>query len=231
MFSPIRGYVWAPDDATPDVRNRLKFLNVVGYKACGLALLPKKWTPPFLVVSAELYGNWFAASRDQREKLLHAAVKDVEFCLSGWIESWPHGLALRSSATSETLRDRGAYQSIQLTADYSPARICRAITDIYESFAELEREGQIAIVVQANVHNTARGHLSNERRVSKTVNQWMWENEPSNGEGRFNSQRSMSPPQDQRLVLKPGNQSAQTSLFQQVGRWCTSLKLGPAHLE
>src|ERR1700678_548067 len=177
MFSVVRGFVLAPDETPTGFQDRLKQVDVVGYKACGLSLLPRIWTPAFLVLSAELYKQWLSSDSNQKLQLLGEAVADLDVCLSGWAGNWPQGLALRSSATSETLRDRGAYQSIELTADYGSARIVSAISEIYESFARLQSDGAIAIVIQARVHTTARGHLSNERRISKTVNQWMWENE------------------------------------------------------
>ena len=101
MFSAVRGHVLAPGPAPANISDRLRCLGVVGYKACGLDLLPRGWTPPFLVVAAELYRQWQAAEPTARNSLLKTAVADLEFCLGGWVENWPYGLALRSSATSE----------------------------------------------------------------------------------------------------------------------------------
>ncbi len=73
------------------------------------------------------------------------------------------------------------------------------------------------------------GHLSNERRVSKTVNQWRWESlSPNADEGRLNSQRDKAP--DPSLQLDTSAKSL-VRVFGSVGKWVTGLKLGPAHLE
>ena len=76
-----------------------------------------------------------------------------------------------------------------------------------------------------------RGHLSNERRISKTINQWMWEQEPPSTEGRFNSQRSSPPSENDRLRLGNDRPKALTKLLQRIGRWCTLLGIGRVHLE
>ena len=108
MFTALRGYVWAPSSIGTTVALRLDQLDTVGYKACGLALFPPQWTPPFLVLSATLYKAWSTASENSRTDLVAAATADIEKSVANWVDRWPHGLAFRSSATSETLRDRGA---------------------------------------------------------------------------------------------------------------------------
>lgn len=232
MFTALRGYVWSPSGTETAVAQRLDQLDIVGYKACGLALFPPQWTPPFLVLTAELYKAWKVLGEDDRELLLNTAAADIEHSIASWVERWPHGLAFRSSATSETLQDRGAYQSVELTADYSSRRIKTAITDIFTSFAALEGEGAIAVIVQARLLLGRRGHLSNERRVSKTVNQWMWEQElPGQDSGRMNSQRSMPPPAGSRILLQPSDNQTVVHALQRIGRWCTGLSLGPVHVE
>ena len=233
MFSVVRGDIFARSDEPSGTKDRLGQVAVVGYKACGLALLPAEWTPPFVVVSAEIYKRWRAGDQFQRQALLDYAVADLEFCINDWVEAWPRGLAIRSSATSETLRDRGAYQSIELTADYSAQKISSALGEIYESFALLQQEVgmAIAIIVQARVYNNIRGHLSNERRVSKTINQWMWEYESPSTEGRFNSQRALSSRSDERLQVSDDGSKALTKILQRVARWSTTLAVGRVHLE
>ncbi len=90
----------------------------------------------------------------------------------------------------------------------------------------------IAVVVQARVRNQMGGHLSNERRVSKTVNHWMWEAEfPEERDGRFNSQRSSPPVISNPLHLRANNAPTRKDLFRRVGRWCTGLGIGTVHME
>ncbi len=73
------------------------------------------------------------------------------------------------------------------------------------------------------------GHLSNERRVSKTINQWRWERlSPGPDQGRVNSQRDTIPDAAAALTVGAGSL---TRAFGSIGRWVTALNRGPAHLE
>jgi len=232
MFQKLSDYIFAPGERPRDPRERLKHIETIGAKACGLALLPASWTPHFLVLSAELYSAWHKAGPAERKGLLLSALSGLERHLAGWSSRWPTGLAFRSSAISETLGDRGAHQSIELAADYGIERMSAAVGRIYESYEQLRAGGAIAVIVQARVSNQTMGHLSNERRVSKTINHWMWELEgDAGGVGRFNSQRATPPDLERALELSAQNQSAMVELFRRVGRWCSQLGVGRTHLE
>jgi hypothetical protein len=222
MFIALDEFVFGRTNARSAASDRMKFVDEVGTKACGLGLLPMEWTPPFLVVSTKLFLRWRETEPAARASLLQNELRKLEAHMAGWSEQWPAGLAFRSSARSETMRDRGAYQSVELTADYGIDQMCAAVARIYSSFADTEGSNAIAVVVQARVHNQMRGHLSNERRVSKTVNHWMWEVElPEEGDGRFNSQRSSPPPESKRLRVRASSEPALIAIFRRVGRWCT----------
>ena len=232
MFVALGEFVFGRTNAWSTASDRLMFVDEVGTKACGLCLLPMEWTPPFLVVATSLYLRWCETELAQRATLLQIELRKLEKHMTGWSEQWPAGLAFRSSARSETLRDRGAYQSVELTADYGIDQMCGALTRIYSSFANVGGSNAIAVVVQARVHNQMRGHLSNERRVSKTVNHWMWEVEaPEERDGRFNSQRVCPPSESEILRVRSGSEAALIALFRRVGRWCTNLRVGTVHLE
>jgi hypothetical protein len=157
MFVALDEYIFARANAPPAISDRLKFVADVGTKACGLGLLPRPWTPPFLIVSAGLYLCWREREAAHRSAFLEHELRKLEVHMTGWSEQWPAGLAFRSSARSETLRDRGAYQSVELTADYGLDRICGAVARIYSSFAEVDGSSAVAVVVQARVHNQMRG--------------------------------------------------------------------------
>ena len=82
---------------------------------------------------------------------------------------------MRSSAVAETLRDRGAYKSYELAADFSPDSISSVLRQIYEAFESEGGDGNTAVVIQALAGGGIRGHVSNELRVAKSINHWMWE--------------------------------------------------------
>src|SRR5581483_11055575 len=120
-------------EGAPSVPERLNFVDQVGMKACGLALLPDVWTPPFVVVSTALYLRWRETALALRSELLMRVLGRLEGCATAWSGRWPAGIAFRSSASSETLRDRGAYRSLELAADYGIDQICDAIGCIYSN--------------------------------------------------------------------------------------------------
>src|SRR5258708_35517887 len=120
-FSQLGAYLLQPLIDQVAQPQTLKDRALVGSKACGLLALPKSWTPPFFVLSAEFHRHWLEAGKPD-EMLVQLGREIVAHC-NNWQKVWPRGLILRSSAVAETLHDRGAYKSCELPADYSPHSI------------------------------------------------------------------------------------------------------------
>ena len=232
-FVQIGSFLLAPPAVPPSLDKRLADVSLVGAKACGLALIPHTWSPPFFVVSALAFEAWLRGDDGSRSALLNKISQSlIEHCVA-WETDWSAGLVLRSSAVRETIKERGAYESVPTTADYGNSTVSSALENVYRSFLATGDAGNIAVVVQARVNVSAVGHMSNERRVSATVNQWAWETEGnSEAAGRFNSQRS-SPPDERKRLNRSGIGliGRLKSFLQRVGRWCTELGDGPCHLE
>ncbi len=208
----------------------LQVRNLVGSKACGLMALPTSWTPPFIVLSTALHEEWLATNKST-QLLINVGAEVVAFC-SKWQSDWNKGLILRSSAANETLRDRGAYESCELPADFNPETIAQVIQQIYENFGFDPNKGSMAIIVQALASGGMRGHFSNERRVAKTINHWMWEAEaPSAGTGRFNSQRASPPDLSHSLQLKGDASKNFIPLIRSLCRWITTYHGRRSHIE
>lgn len=203
-------------------------VELVGRKARGLSLIPSAWRPPFFVLTTRNYDVW-ATGQSGADTLLATAAAEIETASNEWRRAWPRGLILRSSANDETLEDRGANQSVKLAADYNHSQVEGALQTMFLSFRQRKKHGSLAVVVQPLVGDGHAGHLSNERRVSKTVNQWQWERlSPSAAHGRLNSQRDAVPELAIPLIVKP---ELLVRKFGAVGRWITTLNHGPAHLE
>ena len=206
--------------------------RIIGRKAAGLAVLPADWTPPFAVIEADLYERWRTSAGQAANSIIDAVADLAAAEARKWPAEWDRGVTVRSSATDETLSERGANQSVELAADYDGAMVSRAIKQVYESFASSGATGAMAVIVQARVACIALGHISNEQRVSKTINQWVWEYEPPDlPGGRFNSQRDTPPNQKSRLSLSGDRSRDLTKLFRKIGRWCSKLAAGRTHLE
>lgn len=204
--------------------------NLAGSKACGLLALPSAWTPPFLILSAELHRDWL--SGDKSNEILRTASEEIVDHCNPWQKTWPRGLILRSSAVSETLHDRGAYKSYELPADFSPDSIALVIRQIYDAFEAENGDGFMAVIVQALAGSGIRGHVSNELRVAKSINHWMWEIEaPSPAADRFNSQRSATPDVSSPLAVKSATTKQLTTALKSVCRWVTTKHGRRSHLE
>lgn len=200
-----------------------------GMKTMGLALLPLHWRLPFAVVPTLVFERWLSAPKNDRSEILREVAAEIVDEARGWLARWPAGLILRSSTTTETLNDRGSHHSPKLPGDYSLSSIAAALEEMYESHNGLT-SSSLAVLVQPLLGRGRFGHLSNERRVSKTVNQWEWEQQhPDRDTGRANSQRHRPPPTEQPLAAS--GQDGFLNSLKSVGCWVVSLKRGPAHLE
>lgn len=230
MFSQLGRYLLKPLRDQITQPQKLTDRHLAGSKACGLLALPLAWTPPFLILSAELHQDWLANDKSD-EILLKASEQLVDHC-NAWQRTWPRGLILRSSAVSETLHHRGAYKSYELPADFNPDTIAFVIRQIYEAFQMEGGDGFMAVIIQALAGGGIRGHVSNELRVAKSINHWMWEIEaPSPAADRFNSQRATTPDISSPLAVKSATTKHLTAILKSVCRWVTTKHERRSHLE
>lgn len=203
--------------------------SIVGCKAMGLSLFPAPWRPPFVVLPAMFYLSWASVVGTARHAVIENAAIAIEAVAKLWNTEWSSGLILRSSAVSETLEDRGAHDSPRLARDFGVEKIAETIESMFSTFRPDQGGGALAVVVQPLVKGRI-GHLSSERRVSKTVNQWRWEEgPPSFAFGGVNSQRDRPPSVDG--PLRADRHRTLMRLFGAVGSWVNNLNRGPAHLE
>lgn len=85
-------------------------------------------------------------------------------------------VVVRSSGQNETLASRGEFDSAEcLLPD-----VAQTIQRLTESLPPEER-GHVHWIVQAKVRTRAKGHLSNERRVTPVARDWVAEVEPAPG--------------------------------------------------
>jgi predicted house-cleaning noncanonical NTP pyrophosphatase (MazG superfamily) len=130
-------------------------IQAVGAKAHGLACLPQQWVAPFFVVSGSVIN-------DQRlGEWITAAVGN---------SGLNNDVIVRSSGTTETMEHRG-----RLLSD-----VC-GIADIAQKIQSLSGELQednpanIHWLVQEHIDPRRKGHLSNERRMSRESRDWVAE--------------------------------------------------------
>lgn len=231
MFTLVADHVWTRTSFPKDRAERNQWRATVGTKALGLVSLPDRWVPPFVIIGTSLYREW-RPTRISKRPLMIAATANTLLSIIAERGYGDLGLVIRSSAVTESMSDRGAYQSLELPADFNEQSIINSVHKIFADFNRTGVNDELALIVQSRIYLSNRGHLSNERRVSKTSNHWMWEIEGNESvDGRFNSQRA-SPPNSNEPLKLPGNgRKALLDLFRKIGRWCTELNEGRVHLE
>ncbi len=129
---------------------------MVGQKAYGLASLPEVWSKPFFVISG---------TESVDAHILNLLLNQFGF-------DGTSKLLVRSSGANETMHERGVNSSFEST----PA-------DILETINALQENGDATMhwVVQQVIPTIAKGHLSNERRISKADRDWLAEIEAAHG--------------------------------------------------
>lgn len=134
----------------------------VGCKADALFRLPADWVPAYFVLPSDcLSGEIDFPTLD---KALHSLGGD-------------NRVIVRSSATVETLADRGRYLS--LACEKQLSKVVRTITEIIEharrQAADATEASGMALIIQRFIPPRLSGHLSNERRVSRAATRWRLE--------------------------------------------------------
>jgi len=127
----------------------------VGGKAQGLLRLPQDWVPPFCVVRHD------------------SACTELNHLLSlSQTSPASPGLIVRSNALSERATAvRGAYVSTVVPADATAV-----IEAVDQVLGQPVRFGdEMLAIIQLAVRPVSRGHLSNERRVTRRRSTWMVE--------------------------------------------------------
>lgn len=206
--------------------------DLIGQKAFNLQLIPEQWHLPFMVITTHVYHDWKDGSDEKKETLLREVVEQALVHIRQWSELWTKGIILRSSATIETLQDRGAYKSEELTADYNNVTVCKGIADIYTHFIKVTEgtQNSIAILIQPLVPQKGLGQLSNERRLATSTNYWtVSSNQFSSEKARLTSVKGQLPSIDSPLPSTTLRIKKDT--LRRLGRWAIDLKKGPCRIE
>jgi predicted house-cleaning noncanonical NTP pyrophosphatase (MazG superfamily) len=152
QFSPNRGFIFVSGSGVAALKESEVSADRVGWKAFGLSCLPPEWVPRFFVVDST-----FARSSHEARQF----EVPIRECLAKLkLEHSP--LIVRSSGTTETIQERG--QLISQTC--SPRNISQTIRKLSQKLSELGIS-DVHWIVQESIHSVRRGHLSNERRLSR----------------------------------------------------------------
>jgi len=160
-------------------------ISHVGAKAKGISNLPPNWVPSFFVISCELSRRWNnqnpqnTANCVKRSKILSEdeielitnALKSIGITDKGKV-------IVRSSSPEEGIELRGMLES--KVSEATTEAILASCDFIYERASskyvkKLLGSPNLAIIVQTYIEPKEAGHLSNERRVAKRRQEWLWE--------------------------------------------------------
>ena len=214
------------DTAPPSKKNyktHERISRQYGVKAAGLMFLPEAWRLEFVALSIDVHKAW-----RQNQEL--ASIKEIDDLLSWLNERSFESVILRSSGSSETLQDRGKFQSRVLERGWNHDALLRELDQIYADADSVDEQAELGVVVQNFVKAEFAGHLSNEYRVSPTINQWSYELElpqwaPAKG---INSKFTTSP--DPTAPLRCGSQIPHQPL-RSVGHFLVEEFAERCHLE
>jgi predicted house-cleaning noncanonical NTP pyrophosphatase (MazG superfamily) len=182
--------------------------DCMGWKACGLASLPSEWVPTFFVFDTAALA--FANGKLQRW------IKDALAKASISVGS----VIIRSSGAEETLRSRGSLASETCPIDQIPDTLRRLSSRVSNQSAK-----NIHWIVQTYIPPKMRGHLSNERHLSRENRDWVVEIELQKNRPGYISRiairkwRDGTTPPD--LDLRCGSELQITLCLKKVAHWAT----------
>lgn len=159
-------------------------LTLVGAKAYGLWHIPSSWVPRFFVIGSDLFirfrqrrqnGTSKASCRElicpEEFDQLNGALDDLNVPLS-------YQVIVRSSGVTEGIESRGKFCSCKSAPN--AAEILDTCDRIFTASIEAQdaakaNQLELALIVQLYVEPKAMGHLSNERRVARRKQDWLYE--------------------------------------------------------
>lgn len=130
----------------------------VGLKAYGLCSVPAPWTLPFFVISGSS----------------KADINLVNLALQSLRISGHEQVIVRSSGVAESIDDRGSLDSCECAPDSIIETIellCARINSLHQKIILSD----IHWIIQPFIKSRQKGHLSNERRVSEQLRDWVAE--------------------------------------------------------
>jgi predicted house-cleaning noncanonical NTP pyrophosphatase (MazG superfamily) len=152
QFSPNRDLILVSEHGINALKENEVSADRVGWKAYGLTCLPPEWVPRFFVVDCAFAGSGHEAREFQ------ARIRD---CLAK-LRLSHSTVIVRSSGVTETIEQRGRL----ISETCSPQNISATIGKLSRKLSGVGI-GNVHWIVQENIESTRKGHLSNERRLSR----------------------------------------------------------------
>ena len=204
--------------------------ETVGWKALGIYELPVRWVPSFFVLSSDLHRQWFEAGCEiDDSKPCPIDPTAVEKALAS-ISSSQKNVLIRSSGVAEDFESRGRFESLLVRGNVSFVR--EGAVKIWRSVATLQKDtpdhprSAMPLIIQRAVTVRLKGHLSNERRVSKKAEDWIVEIEGATTDGIPQSLSIRLKKADEVLPKTPIVCASREEVIRQLRRLAASASLG-----
>lgn len=176
-------YLHTPEEvcSLPQDEVRARF----GAKIAGLLSVPKPWRPNALFIARDLYERWL---RDKAkfvnwcEEHLKAEIFQAQSLLGS-------DVILRSSASDETIRERGQFLSSRVDLNGGVRNLAVAAEEIFLGYEG--HGGVMCLALQQFVTAEASGFLSNELRLVDKPYRWIAERQ-THGNDDGSSQHRLS---------------------------------------
>jgi predicted house-cleaning noncanonical NTP pyrophosphatase (MazG superfamily) len=163
QFAPNRSILLASNEGITSLPANEISETTVGWKAFGLSCLPPQWVPRFFVVDSSSIKD-DAGFREMQRRISDCVTK---------LDLLHAPVLVRSSGTAETIERRG-----QLFSEKCASKdILTTIQTLSEKLPH-DYLGRIYWIVQQHIHSLRKGHLSNERRLSREPRDFVAEFEP-----------------------------------------------------
>ncbi len=159
----IQDFYYSTDEPVMDWSEAQPLLQIYGPKGAYLTVLPRPWTPSFVLISSDFVGS----SGQEPFSSLPPAAEDKlwDFC------SQHDQLILRSSVIGETIWERGTYESV-IVQPFDKSTLHTNLNKAAIEVLASANGRKIAFVLQDFKKPTFSGEFGNLARVSKTRDHW-----------------------------------------------------------
>ena len=151
---PIQSVVFVTQSGPRGVSSGEISPEIIGWKAYGLCCMPSGWVPPFFVISGSCLDGSVS------DEILRVWVNECAETTGVTIKT--KSIMIRSSGTSETIRNRGQLISSCCSLDGVLEIIKKSISLLPASLS-----GTVHWIVQECIDSKEKGHLSNERHLRR----------------------------------------------------------------
>jgi predicted house-cleaning noncanonical NTP pyrophosphatase (MazG superfamily) len=155
----------------------ISFLAIVGQKAVDISTLPSMWVPNYFVISSDLFERW-KQHRSCSDLLSREELTNLGTLIQSLVHSEEKVLIVRSSSSDEGMGQRGKYLSQEIRGS-NVNKLLDCIQNIYFNTYNLNvdslGDSRLALIVQEFKQPIHSGHLSNERRIARRIQDWVYE--------------------------------------------------------